>query len=203
MTDLRERFEAVEHIPAPDLWDEIRWRTISGPQVRAERPSTPHRVVTIVVAFAIFGAVVLVFGKAFDAPGESPVAPMPSPPSHQPAPAPLRVSDELPSAFPSTLALPDGVRPVASRVCCGYVQVWFRSALQGGDLQSFYRGALRRDGWAISGRGSPDDGGWRFYATHGSTLRTAIVAGSSPDASSGDGSDTFDGNWDLYLIVYG
>ena len=53
------------------------------------------------------------------------------------------------------------------------------------------------------GSGVADDGGWRFYATHAATLQTAIVAGSSPDASSGDGSDTFDGSWDLYLIVYG
>jgi hypothetical protein len=203
MTDLRERFEVAEHIPAPDLWDEIRWRTISAPQAPAERPSTARRVVTIVVAFAIFGAVVLVFGKAFDAPGESPVAPMPAPPSHQPPPAPVRLGAELPAEFPPTLALPEGVRPVASRVCCGYVQVWFRSSLQGGDLQSFYRGALRSDGWAISGRDSPDDGGWRLYATRAASVQTAIVAGSSADASSSDGSDAFNGAWDLYLIVYG
>ena len=83
MTDLRERFTDTERIPAPDLWEDIRWRTISGPQVRVERPTTAKRVVTVVVAFAIFAAVVLVFGRAFDGPTHSPAAPTPSLPSHQ------------------------------------------------------------------------------------------------------------------------
>ncbi len=203
MTDLRERFAAADHIPAPDLWDDIRWRTISGPQVRVERPSSAKRAFTIVVAFAIFAAVVLIFGRAFDAPVEIPVAPQPSLPSHQPAPAPLLVGDELPAEFPATLALPDGVRPVAARVCCGYVQVWFHAALPSGDLESFYRDELRRNGWTTSGRESPEDGGWRFYADQAANLRTAIVVGRGPVGSSGDGSDTYDGSWDLYIIVYG
>jgi hypothetical protein len=203
MTDLCERFAAAERIPAPDLWDEVQWRTISGPAVRAERPTTAKRAVTILVAFAIFAAVVLVFGKTFDRSVEVPIAPTPSTASIAPAPAPLRVSGELPTAFPATLALPDGVRPVASRVCCGYVQVWFRSAAPGGNVESFYRDALRRDGWTISGHETPEGGGWRFYATQAANLKTAIVTGRSPDASSADGSDTFDGSWDLYIIVYG
>ena len=202
MTDLREPFAVAEQIPAPDLWEEIQWRTISGPAVRVERPSTAKRTATILVAFAIFAAVVLVFGRAFDASVEVPVA-TPSTPSHQPAPAPLRVGSELPAEFPATLALPDGIRPVASRVCCGYVQVWFRSALPSGEMESFYRDALRREGWTISGRESPEGGGWRFYATQAANLQTAIVVGRLPDASSGDGSDTYDGNWSLYIIVYG
>jgi hypothetical protein len=201
MTDLRERFTDAEHVPAPDLWEDIRWRAISGPQVRVERPSTAKRAVTVLVAFAIFAAVVLVFGKAFDGSTHSPAAPTPSLPSHQPAPAPLRVGDELPAEFPASLALPDGVSPVAARVCCGYVQVWFRSSLPNGDLESFYRDAL--DGWNISAHETPESGGWRFYATHAASPQTAIVVGRGRDASSGDGSDAFDGSWDLYIIVYG
>ena len=75
MTDLRERFEAAEHMPAPRSVGRDPVADDLGPQAQAERPSTARRVATIVVAFAIFGAVALVFGKAFDTPGGGPGRP--------------------------------------------------------------------------------------------------------------------------------
>jgi hypothetical protein len=207
MPELRDRFAAAEHIPAPDLWDDIRWREISGPALRPERPSAGRRAVTILVAFAVFAAVVLAFGDAFRADVDRPTAPTPTASPHAPAPPPLQVSGELPATFPATLALPDGVRPVASRACCGYVQVWFTSELGSRDLEAFYRDALRRDGWSTSGQAASTGNDWLFYAAwdgSSASQQTAIVLGRPADASQLTyGSDAFDGTWDLYIIVYG
>jgi hypothetical protein len=202
MTDLHERFAVAEHIRAPDLWEEIQWRTISGPPVRVEQPRPARRVVTILVAFVIFAPVVFFLGKAFHASVEEPLAPTPTSSPNAPAPAPLHVGGELPAMFPATLAIPGGARRVASRACCGYVQVWFRTTLASRDVESFYRDALRQDGWTISGHETTKRGGWRYYANQAAG-RTAIVVGRSPGTSPGAGSDAFHGTWNLYIIVYG
>jgi hypothetical protein len=205
MPDLRDRFRAADRMPSPDLWDEIRWRSITGPSVVTGPPRTPARVATIVVAFAIFIAVALVFGGAFRGSVHAPAAPTPASPPPTPVPPPpppVREGSELPPGFPATLALPDGLEPVASRTCCGYMQVWFRDAAQAGDLESWFRLALRRRGWTISGRETPLVG-WRLFAVRAAADQTATVVGGGPGASPRDGSDAFDGGWDLYIIVYG
>lgn len=205
MPDLHERFTSTDQIPAPDLWEEVRWRAIAAPVLQLERPSTGRRIVTILVAFAIFVPAVLLFGQGFRSSVDAPASPVPSP--HRPAPPPLLVSSRLPAVFPRSIGLPPGAHPVASRSCCGYVQVWFRSDRPVGDLATFFGRVLGRDGWSTSGHGTEVGGVWRYFASskgRAGSARTAIVLGRSPDASRLQyGSDALDGPWDLYIIVYG
>lgn len=205
MPDLHERFASAEQIPGPDLWDDVQWRAISAPVLQLQRPSTGRRAVTILVAFAIFAAAVLGFGQAFRSSVDAPASPAPSP--HRPAPPQLLVGSALPVEFTDTIELPAGVHPVASRSCCGYVQVWFQSDRPIRDLEPFFDHALRRHGWSTSRQGSELGGAWRYFASskaRAGVERTAVVIGRSAGTSKlMYGSDAFDEAWDLYIIVYG
>jgi hypothetical protein len=120
-------------------------------------------------------------------------------PGVSPIPVDVVEGDVLPVGFPSDLPLPVDARPVASFTTGEAIGVWFRVERPEG-MYPFFERELPGAGWTRLRPLEEADGVWDELV--GSDGRGATIIGKlGPSERLLDGSDRYDGEWDLYILI--
>jgi hypothetical protein len=120
-------------------------------------------------------------------------------PGVSPVPVDVVEGSSLPGGFPPDLPLPDDARAVASFTTGEVVGAWFRVDRPGG-MYTFFERELPRAGWTRLRPFEERDGVWDELV--GSDGRGATIIGKlGPSERLLDGSDRYDGAWDLYIVI--